>query len=331
MLSEAKSAFGGESGIAYLVDENLSENKVIVIVGPTCSGKTTLSLKLSQIISSEIISADSRQIYKHLNIGTAKPSNEELKKVHHHLIDFLDPSESYDVSLFEKDAERNIEQIHNKNKIPIVVGGSGLYIKVLIDGIFETADKDEEYRKELLQKRKEFGNDFLYEELKKVDPLSAEKMLPQNWKRVMRALEVFHTTGEPIWKHHQIQLTLKEKKYNFKQFGLNWDRKILYENIDRRVDWMIENGLVDEVKNILTMGYDKNLNSMNTVGYKEILQYLDGEIILQRAVELIKRNTRHYAKRQITWFKKDERIHWFEVNDSKELDSIAIQIIKSMD
>ncbi|MDZ7624128.1 MAG: tRNA (adenosine(37)-N6)-dimethylallyltransferase MiaA [Ignavibacteriaceae bacterium] len=267
MLSEVKSAFGGDIG-------SRNEGKVIVIVGPTCSGKTNLSLKLSQFIPSEIISADSRQIYKFLDIGTAKPHKNELEKVPHHLIDILDPSENYDASMFEKDAEKIIKEIFEKNKTPIIVGGSGLYIKALIDGIFDTADNDDEYRKQLLQKRKELGNDFLYEELKKVDPLSAEKMLPQNWKRVMRALEVFHTSGEPIWKHHQKQSTEKEKKYLFRQFGLNWERNLLYENIDKRVDEMIENGFVEEVKSILSKGYNKNLNSLNTVGYKEIIQYL---------------------------------------------------------
>ena len=219
MLSEAKSAFGGEDG-------SYDNAKVIVIVGATCSGKTNLSLKLSQLIPAEIISADSRQIYKFLDIGTAKPTKQLLEKVPHHLIDILDPTENYDVSMFEKDAERVIEEIFKKDKIPIVVGGSGLYIKALIDGIFDTADRDAGYRNELHQKRKEFGNEFLYGELKKVDPDSAAKMLPQNWKRVMRALEVFHTTGEPIWKHHQKQSREKEKKYIFKQFGLNWGRKI---------------------------------------------------------------------------------------------------------
>jgi len=306
------------------------ERVVIVIVGPTCSGKTNLGLTLSQLILSEIISADSRQIYKYLNIGTAKPSKLQLEKVPHHLIDILDPSENYDASLFEKDAERIIDQIKNKNKIPIVIGGSGLYIKALIDGIFQTADKNEDYRKELLQKRKELGNEFLYEELKKVDSVSAEKMLPQNWKRVMRALEVYHTTGEPIWKHHQKQSSSTENKYKFKQFGLNWERKILYENIDKRVDEMIENGFVDEVKNILEIGYDKNLNSLNTVGYKEIIQHLDGKISLERAIELIKRNTRHYAKRQMTWFRKDKRIYWFDVNELNELDQFAEQIVASL-
>lgn len=309
---------------------SVDEKTVVVIVGPTCSGKTLLAIKLAEILNSEIISADSRQIYKHLNIGTAKPSTEQLQKVPHHLIDFLDPSANYDVSLFEKDAERIIDLIQSKNKIPIVVGGSGLYIKALIDGIFDSADKDEEYRKELLQKRKEHGNEFLYEELKKLDPLSAAKMLQQNWKRVMRALEVIHTTGEPIWKHHQEQSTFKEKKYDFKQFGLNWDRKLLYENIDRRVDWMIEIGLVDEVKNILGKEYDKNLNSLNTVGYKEIIQHLAGEISVERAIELIKRNTRHYAKRQMTWFRKDSRIKWFEIQEISDLDLTTENIIRSL-
>lgn len=323
MLRAAKSVFGGEDGKANI-------KNVIVIVGPTCSGKTTLSLKLAQKIPSEIISADSRQFYRFLNIGTAKPSKKNLQKVPHHLIDFLDPSENYDVSLFERDAEKLIDQIINKNKTPIVVGGSGLYIKALIDGIFDTADKDEEYRKELLQKRKEFGNESLYDELKKVDPVSAAKMLPQNWKRVMRALEVIHTTGEPIWKHHKEQSSQREKKYTFTQSGLNWERSILYKSVNSRVDEMIDNGLVDEVKNLLKSGYNKHLNSLNTVGYKEIIRYLDGEFSLDRAIELIKRNTRHYAKRQLTWFRKDKRIKWFDISDPNELDQIANKITQTL-
>lgn len=306
------------------------ERVVIVIVGPTCSGKTNLSLKFAQLIPSEIISADSRQIYKYLDIGTATPSKQQLEKIPHHLLDILDPSENYDASLFEKDAELLIEQIFQKNKTPIVVGGSGLYIKALIDGIFDTSAKDLDYRKELLQKRLEFGKEFLHEELKKVDPSSSKTIHPKNWKRVIRALEVLYTTGEPIWKHHQMQSTSKEKKYDFKQFGLNWDRKILYENIEKRVDWMIKKGLIYEVKNILEMGYNKNFNSLNTVGYKEIIQYLDGIISLERAIELIKRNTRHYAKRQLTWFKKDKRIHWFELENLSELDQVVEEIIHSL-
>lgn len=323
MLSEVKSASGGEDG------SRINPN-VIVIVGPTCSGKTDLSLKLAQIILAEIISADSRQIYKYLDIGTAKPSGDEIRKFPHHLIDILDPSENYDASMFEKDAEKMIEEILIKNKTPIVIGGSGLYIKALIDGIFDTAETDDKYKKELKIKRAILGNKYIYEELKKIDPESAAKMLPQNWKRVMRALEVYHSTGEPIWKHHQKQSYQKEKKYDFKQFGLNWDRKILYEYIDKRVDRMIEIGFVNEVKNILYRGYDKKLNSLNTVGYKEIIQYLDDVISLERAIDLIKRNTRHYAKRQLTWFRKDNRIQWFDINDLSELDQIGEKIIQSL-
>ena len=166
--------------------------------------------------------------------------------------------------------------------------------------------------------------------MKKVDPESAAKMLTQNWKRVIRALEVYHTTGEPIWKHHQKQLAKKEKKYQFKQFGLNWERKTLYKNINKRVDKMIEKGFVEEVKNVLESGYGRNLNSLNTVGYKEIIEHLEGNLTLERAIELIKRNTRHYAKRQLTWFRKDNRIKWFDINDLSELDQIANKIIQNL-
>ena len=323
MLSEVKSVFGREGGSRTIPN-------VIVIVGPTCTSKTNLSIKLAQIIPSEIISADSRQIYKFLDIGTAKPSKDELEIVPHHLIGILDPSANYDASVFEKDAEVTIEKIFSKNKTPMVVGGSGLYIKALIDGIFNTADKDESFRKELIQKRKELGNEFLYKELKKVDPKSAAKMLTQNWKRVIRALEVYHTTGKPIWEHHQNQSSKKEKKYQFKQFGLNWKRETLYENINNRVDEMIEKGFIEEVKNILESGYGRNLNSLNTVGYKEIIEHLEGNLTLEQAIELIKRNTRHYAKRQLTWFRKDNRIQWFDINDLSELDQIANKIIQNL-
>ncbi len=302
------------------------ERSVIVIVGPTCSGKTNLAIKLAQHYNSEIISADSRQFYKYLDIGTAKPTDRQLKKVKHHFINFLEPDEEYNVSKFEMDAEKIINAQLEENKIPIVAGGSGLYIKALVDGIFDAADRDEDYRNELNQIRKEFGNEYLYNKLKKVDPVSAAKMLPQNWKRVMRALEVFHSTGKPIWQHHQKQ---KEKmEFNFHQFSLMWDREILYQNINQRVDDMIEKGLTEEVENILALGYSKNLNSLNTVGYKEIIQYMGGEISIERAIELIKRNTRHYAKRQMTWFNKDNRIEWFNINNIDEIEKICKNIIR---
>ena len=302
------------------------ERSVIVIVGPTCSGKSNIALKLAEKLNTEIVSADSRQFFKYLNIGTAKPTTEDLKKVKHHFMDFLELDDDYNVSKFEADAEKIIISLLNNGKIPIVAGGSGLYIRALIDGIFKSADKDGDYRNELNQKRIEFGDKFLYEELKKVDPESTAKMIPQNWKRVLRALEVFHLTGEPIWKHHQRQ---KEKsKFNFHQFGLMWNREILYKNINNRVDEMIERGLVEEVEKILALGYGKHLNSLNSVGYKEIIDFLNGNISLDTAVELIKQNTRHYAKRQLTWFKKDERIEWFNINGFDKLEKVVQNIIQ---
>ena len=302
--------------------------KVIVIVGPTCSGKTYLSLRLADILKSEIISADSRQIYKYLNIGTAKPTNSQLEMVKHHFINELKPDDDCNASMFAEKAEIIIEELFEEKINPVVVGGSGLYIKALIDGISESADTNNELREELLELRKIFGDDYLYEELKKVDMISADKMLPQNWKRVIRALEVYRLTGKPIWQHHDNQS--RSKKFNYHQIGLLWKRERLYQNIESRVDEMISIGLVEEVKSILKLGYDKKLNALNTVGYKEIIQYLDEVISLDRAVELIKRNTRRYAKRQMTWFNADKRIEWFDINSLSDLDLIAEKIAKEI-
>jgi tRNA dimethylallyltransferase len=189
-------------------------------------------------------------------------------------------------------------------------------------------ESDENYRQELYELRRKHGNEILFELLKEIDPHSASKMIPQNWKRVIRALEVYHSTGKPIHHFHATQK--KKENYMFIQFGLYWERPKLYENINYRVDEMIENGLVEEVKSILDMGYDKKLNALNTVGYKEIISYLEDEIFLEHAVHLIKRNTRHFAKRQLTWFKKDQRIKWFNIHDFSQLDQIAGEIIRSI-
>lgn len=304
------------------------ERKVIVIVGPTCSGKTKIGISLAEKLHTEIISADSRQLFKFLNIGTAKPTTEELQLVKHHFIDFLEPDEDYNVSRFETDSLKVIDELIAQGKTPIVVGGSGLYIKALTDGIFNSVDTNDEYREELKEKREKFGNEYLFEELKKVDPQSATRMLPQNWKRIMRALEVFHLTGEPIWK---FQKNYERKAdYKFVLFGLNWKREKLYHNIDDRVDRMISDGFVDEVKNILSLGYSKNINSLNTVGYKEIISYLDNEISLERAIGLIKRNTRRYAKRQMTWFRRTENINWLTCDENTTSEQLVSLIIKNM-
>jgi tRNA dimethylallyltransferase len=279
---------------------------------------------LAKRLNSEIISADSRQIYKYLDIGTAKPSAAELNSIKHHFINKLNPDEEFNVSKFEKESITLIKNLLNQNKIPIVVGGSGLYIKALIDGIFSSVDVDESYRKVLKEKMINYGKEYLYDELKKVDPDSAAKMLPQNWKRIMRALEVYHLTKQPIWKHQQEYN--RNVDFEFYQYGLNWKREILYKNIDSRVDEMIQAGLVDEVKKVLSMGYSEKLNSLNTVGYKEIISYLNDEISLERAIELIKRNTRRFAKRQMTWFRKDKRIKWIDIVFENEIDEVSRRI-----
>lgn len=302
--------------------------EVIVIVGPTCSGKTKLSLLLSERLNAEIISADSRQVFKLLSVGTAKPSADQLEKTKHHFISELNPDAVFNASMFAEKAELIIKILHSHKKIPVVVGGSGLYIKALIDGISESANTDNELREELLELRQKYGNDYLYNELEKIDKVSSEKMLPQNWKRVMRALEVFRLTGKPIWQHHISQSHFAS--FNFRQIGLMWDRKILYKNIETRVDSMLKEGVVDEVSSILKLGYAKDSNSLNTVGYKEIIQYLDGEISIDRAIELIKRNTRRYAKRQMTWFNADKRIKWYDINSEIDLVNLADKIAKEI-
>jgi tRNA dimethylallyltransferase len=305
------------------------EKRVIVILGPTCSGKTSLSLKLAEVLKSEIISADSRQIYKELTIGTAKPTPDELAVAKHHFIDSLNPTEEFNVSKFEIEALKIIDELHEQNKIPIVVGGSGLYIKAIVEGLWNDVDTDKEFREKLLAEKSEFGNQFIYDKLVKIDPKSAASMLPQNWKRVIRALEVFHLTGKPILDFHKEYK--RESDIEFLQFGLKWEREQLYKNIETRVDEMISAGLVDEVKAILDLGYSQELNSLNTVGYKEIIAFLNNEYNLERAIELIKRNTRRFAKRQMTWFRKDENIKWFEIEDGEQISEITESIISNLE
>lgn len=301
-------------------------DKVIVIVGPTCSGKTRLGLMIAEKINGEIISADSRQVYKHLSIGTAKPTEEQLNSVKHYFVDELNPDEEFNADIFSRRANEIIRSLLGKNLKPIVVGGSGLYIKALIDGITQTIIADKSLREELLEARKIYGNEYLYNELKKIDPVSAERMLPQNWKRVIRAIEVLILTGKPIWQHHLENNSKPE--FNFVQYGLLWDRKKLYQNIEQRVNKMISDGLVDEVKEILRLGYSKEINSLNTVGYKEIIDFIENKITFEQAVYLIKRNSRRYAKRQMTWFKSDKRINWIGINSFNEIDEITENILK---
>ncbi len=305
------------------------ERRVIVILGPTASGKTALGIEIAERLRTEIISADSRQLYRKLNIGTAKPTHEELARVKHHFIDYLDINEEYNVSRFETEALTVVDSLHALGKIPVVVGGSGLYIKAIVDGIFNEVETDPEYREELIAQREKKGNEYLYEMLRLKDPVAAAELLPQNWKRIIRALEVNKLTGKSIKDFHRDYK--REDDFSFFQFGLNWEREKLYSRIEKRVDQMIESGLVEEVKSVLNEGFNKKMNALNTVGYKEIFDFLDGKISLDRAIELIKRNTRRYAKRQLTWFRRDERIKWINVGESTEIPALAESVINLLD
>ncbi len=301
------------------------ERRALVITGPTCTGKTELAIKIANRTGGEIISADSRQLYRFLDIGTAKPSREELRKAKHHFIDHLNPDEDYNVSRFENESSEVLNKLFLEGRLPIIAGGSGLYVKAVTEGIFDEADTDNEYREYLHKIRTNQGNEGLYELLKAIDPAAAEKMLPQNWKRVMRALEVFKLTGKSIlWFHEKHK---PEKEINFVKIGLTIERELLYKLIENRVDKMIDTGLINEVESILSSGWKKELNSLNTVGYKEIISFLEGEISRERAVELIKRNTRRFAKRQMTWFRRDEKIIWKEVDQKTDFDKLAEEII----
>ncbi|MBO5458848.1 MAG: tRNA (adenosine(37)-N6)-dimethylallyltransferase MiaA [Lachnospira sp.] len=294
----------------------MKKQPLIILTGPTAVGKTELSIKLAKAVGGEIISADSMQIYKYMDIGTAKIRTEEMQGIKHYLVDELEPDEEFNVTVFQKKAKEAMQEIYEKGKIPILVGGTGFYIQsVLYDITFtENEDDDTEYRKELYGIAQEHGADYLHDMLKKVDPAAAEAIHANNVKRVARALEYFHQTGECISKHNETE-SQKESPYNAVYFVLNNDRKILYERIDKRVDKMFDEGLVSEVEHLKEMGYNKELVSMQGIGYKEILAYLDGEYDEERAKYIIKRDTRHFAKRQLTWFKREKEVVWVNYQD----------------
>ncbi|TAH72191.1 MAG: tRNA (adenosine(37)-N6)-dimethylallyltransferase MiaA [Anaerolineaceae bacterium] len=290
----------------------MNKKPLIILTGPTAVGKTSLSIALAKAVDGEIISADSMQVYKYMDIGTAKVTIDEMEDVPHHLISEFYPDEDFSVVKFQQYAKKYINSIHERNKIPILVGGTGFYIQaVLYDIDFEENDSDTSYRSELEQLAKTKGSEYLHGLLSDVDPESGQKVHPNNTKRIIRALEYINQTGEPISAHNEEQRK-KESPYNYNYFVLNKDRSSLYESINQRVDIMIENGLVEEVKKLMSMGYTKNLVSMQGLGYKEIIDYLEGETSLDEAIRILKRDTRHYAKRQLTWFKREKNIIWID-------------------
>lgn len=293
----------------------MQKDKVIVICGPTASGKTALSIELAKKVNGEIISCDSMQIYKDMNIGTAKPTIEEMQGIKHYLLDFVSPNERYSVADFKKDAKNAIKEILSKGKVPIIVGGTGLYLDSLIYEIeYQNIEFDENYRKELEQEVEEKGLEELYEQAKKIDPVAIEKISKNDKKRILRILEIYHATGKNKTEQ-EIESRKNEVEYDYKVYAISWDREELYARINKRVDLMIEQGLIDEVKNILQK-YEQFPTAMQGLGYKEVVDYLQSNCTKQEMIEKIKMETRRYAKRQMTWFRKNKQTIWIQGNNS---------------
>lgn len=289
----------------------MDRKPLIILAGPTAVGKTSLSIRLAKETGGEIISADSMQVYRHMDIGSAKITKEEMEGVPHYLVDVLEPEEEFNVVRFQQMAKEAAERIWEKGKIPLVVGGTGFYIQALLYDIdFTENDGDESYRRQLEQKASdEEGASELYEMLKTVDPKAAQEIHPRNIKRIIRALEFYHQTGKKISEHNETQRQ-RETPYNYAYFVLTDERSRLYERIDRRVDLMMEQGLLDEVRYLKERGVRKDSTAMQGLGYKELYAYLEGEYPLDEAVRIIKRDTRHFAKRQLTWFKRERDVIW---------------------
>ena len=291
----------------------MDKPKVIVICGPTASGKTSLSISLAKKINGEIVSCDSMQIYKEMDIGSAKPTVEEMQEIKHYLVDFVSPEKRYSVSEYKEDASKAIEEIINKGKTPIIVGGTGLYLNSLIYNIqYNEMEVDLNYRRELEKEAEEYGLEVLYNRAKEIDPEAMEKVSANDKKRITRVLEIYNATGRN--KTELEKKSRKEVPYNYLIFGINMERSILYDRINKRVDIMLEQGLIEEVKNLINMP-----TAMQGLGYKEVKEFLDGNISKEEMIEKIKMETRRYAKRQITWFKRIKNIIWLDgLNKTEE-------------
>jgi tRNA dimethylallyltransferase len=300
---------------------------IVILVGPTAVGKTDVSIAAAKALNGEIISADSAQVYKYMDIGTAKISYSEMQGIKHHMIDEVTPDQSFSVAQFRDKADHYIHQITHKGKLPIVTGGTGLYINSLLNNLdFTKSVGDEDFRQRMQELADNKGNEYLHEMLKTIDEESYRRLHANDVRRVIRALEVYEYTGKTI-SHFQEESKKIPPRYHAAYVGLTMDRQKLYERINQRVDTMLEKGLIEEVKKLLNMGYSRDLVSMQALGYKEIVQYLEGEISLEEAVFILKRDSRHYAKRQLTWFRRDERIKWFDVDVYQERTILVKNII----
>lgn len=306
-----------------MVQENNIKPKIIIICGPTASGKTALAVEVAKKLNSEVISADSMYIYKGLNIGTAKPTKDEQQGIVHHLIDIVSPFDSFTVSNYKNTAQPIINKLINENKIPVICGGTGFYINSLLyDLSYGNGNDNPEVREKYKNLASKNGNKYVYDILKSVDPISAEKLHFNDVKRVIRALEIYENGCK--------KSDIKDEfipKYNYFAYSINHDRKTLYDRINTRVDIMIKNGLIDEVKSLIKSGVNRNLQCMQAIGYKEVFDYLDGIISIEELVDLIKLNTRHYAKRQVTYFKKIPNLINLEPTNVDNLSDIIIKDI----
>ena len=293
----------------------MEKEKVIVICGPTASGKTALSIELAKKINGEIISCDSMQIYKDMNIGTAKPTKEEMQGIKHYMIDIISPDERYSVADYKKEAKKAIKEIISKGKVPIVVGGTGLYVDSLIYEIDYPKNKfDEKYREELEQEVEEQGLNALYERAKEIDEEAIKKISPNDKKRILRILEIYHATGKNKTEQEK-ESRKNEPEFDYKVFALNMDREKLYDKINKRVDIMIDNGLIEEVENIYRK-YNRFPTAMQGLGYKEVVDYIEKRLTKEEMIEKIKQETRRYAKRQLTWFRKNKETIWLNAEDT---------------
>lgn len=305
--------------------------KLVILSGPTAAGKTALSIGLAKKIKGEIISADSMQVYKHMDIGTAKIRPEEMQGVQHHLIDIIEPSQEWNVSLFKEKTTKAMEEIYGRGHIPIIVGGTGFYIQsVLYDIDFSKEDEDMSVRHQLEAYVQENGAHALHEMLREKDPKAAAEIHENNVKRVIRAIEFFIKNQKPISEHNEAERQ-KTTPYNAAYFVLTRERENLYKNIDKRVDIMLADGLLEEVRRLKAQGYDKSYVSMQGLGYKEILDCLEGNISLEEAVYILKRDTRHFAKRQLTWFRREKDVLWInkdEYQDENEILKYMTDILK---
>lgn len=305
----------------------MEKRPLIILTGPTAVGKTKASIGLARAVGGEIISADSMQVYKHMDIGSAKIRKEEMDGVPHHLVDILEPDEEFHVARFQQLAKEAMEEIYSRNHVPIIVGGTGFYIQALLYDIdFTEGEEDTSYREEMEAFAAEQGAEALHEKLRQVDPKSADTIHANNVKRVIRALEFYHQTGSPISEHNEKERQ-KESPYNFAYFVLNDERARLYERIDKRVDQMMDEGLVAEVEALKNLGYTRDMVSMQGLGYKEILAYLEGECSLDEAVYILKRDTRHFAKRQLTWFRREKEVVWIPKNEYNYEEEKVLQAI----